>query len=148
MLVPEYLWQPSAKDAGSLLIETLFRQATLSDAVATINLTVFTVPADRLLLMLTANATGDGGGATNLSTLAITVREESGPAATVVASLDRGAAAETNFGNFRRDLSWSGQVWVPPSGQVRVFAVFDSGLSTNNATGNLTGILLPKGQVR
>lgn len=148
MRIPESLFIPSAKDSGSWIVEILQRTANTSAAAFTVNLGIFTVPADRLLLLLSAHAAADAGNLVNTTSLALTIQAPAAAAAITLAQLDRGDAAAANLGTFRRDLNWSGEVWVQPLGVVRAFGAFDSDGAANFVFGEIHGLLIPKGQVR
>jgi len=142
---PERLWQPSVKDAVSQLAPVrVCRVASSAVAAAAIDLAIFTVPRD-FVMLLRAVFLQLSAGAAQTVTAGATRFED--PGAVVIGRLegrqfsDGGlAAAPVNM-----NVNWTGEALVMPGEVIICNGVFSAGGAANTVIASVHGILVPRG---
>jgi len=143
MLVPDWLYKfTSATHQGSQPIEVVHADGTAGAASVSVNALVYTVPGDFILLLTNACGLSSPGGAQVTTNRQWYTASPDGTQAYVIArdDTDGGAGAQVA-------LNWQGEVWIPPTWQVRYSGAFSAGVSDNTQDAWLHGVLIPRGSI-
>lgn len=141
MRFPEWLYKLLPGDEGSQQLGVRWREATLSAALVTVDVTAYSVPNDKVLVLTNAAGFFNPGAGQLLSRLQLLAFPE-GPAGTVRYSIvDRpGGVADANV-----HFDWQGEVVIPPGWGVVARGVFDSGVAANSVNVEIHGYVVPRG---
>lgn len=140
MRFPEWLYKLLAGDAGSQQLGVIWREQSTSAASTSVGTTVYTVPADKCLV-LTNMA---GSFEPNAAQKCVRTRFMADPPEGTVRynffdewpSLVAGAFA---------GKTWTGEVIIPGGWKVRVEGTYDAGAAQNIARAEIHGYLIPRG---
>ena len=139
--VPELAYQfRQLTDTASPTIEHVLIQQSAAVASAAHAVTLYTVPAGRILVLNAA-----------------TLRCEAGAAQTVLQGQIRVSRGGQNFNIFAKSYefaaaaylaqSWPCSVWLHPGWVIDARGEFSAGAAANNVIGTLIGQLIPRGNV-
>jgi hypothetical protein len=145
VLFPEFLFQLSARDQQVTWLDPLITDQVVSAALTTVD-ALIRVPDGRCLILTTAVTSVDPGAGQNFTAITLALLAP-GPVATAnvveIAENRTPGAADANFA-----LAWSGAVLVPPGWAVLARNVFNSGVAANVTRLNITGMLIPVGNIQ
>jgi len=143
MLPPEAVFQfTSPKDLASGSFDLILRSISGAGPGGTVDLNLFTVPKDRVLIISTTTAFGFS---TAVPVTDIQFR----------IILADNTAFPIMYGNvtgfpaiLRNGADFSGQVWVPPNSLIRTTVIWSGADASNTASSFLTGISIPRANVQ
>lgn len=143
MLAPGFLYNfesPVHEGSRPLTIQLVPSRSTSSAATAVTH-TLFTVPADFVLLLTNATmrATPGAGQAVTGAGVQV-VLATSGAVVDITRS--NGGAADAQI-----RVNWAGEVWCPPGSVVRGQANFDAAVAANIVAAAMHGVLIPRGTI-
>jgi len=150
-MIPQVLYQPnSAVDrAGPFLDIISVRTETSTAAATTLSLLLYTVPKDRILVIMAATAGGQVINTPTFVQVLIRIRGEGQTAENVGPAIARAMTfvdPTGATGAFQSLCELKTQCWAPPGSQVRVRMTMPAGVSDDlSLEGNLLGVLIPRG---
>lgn len=142
MFFPEFLYQLSPRDQQVTWLDPVITRVAV--AVASINpIAVFTVPADRCLILQTASMEATPGLGQNVAQQFLFTRSQGGGQNFTFRSDVTPGAANTTL-----TLDWSGSILVPANWTVQGSGVFNAGAVANGVVLMLHGILIPVSNIQ
>lgn len=144
MIGPEITYQfQQPKDTAGGLILIASRELSVNDTATSITIELLDVAPDKIFVMSVASVFGLAGAAQVLQRLLISLSADQPVTGGIEISQTVLPAATTS-----QALNWSGELWVPPGGNVAVRGIFDAGVASNQVSGQVHGILIPRGNVQ
>lgn len=148
MRVPDLVYTYAAlKDTAGGTLELWFRRFDFSNSNDTFTEEMFSVPADKILVLssIAGSFTPPSDGPATLTNIRIETSVEGlvGFVLTqfrtyaLVNSADEGVA-----------MNWSGEVWVPPDGTFQCRVVKTGGVNNTNCAVSAHGFLIPRGNIQ
>lgn len=134
MLFPEWLYRLNVQDQGKQVLSSLLAEEQFNSSSTSFGGTIFIVPLDQVLIFAGGNNFLTPGAGQNATLSDMRVADPEANRQWIIA---RGSGAHLNV---------SGpQIFIPPGYRVRVSAVFDSGVNSNEIIGTVFGVLVPRG---
>lgn len=135
------LYRLFPRDVKLTWLESTLRRVNLSQA-AGIVIPQFTVPEDRVLLLRSALAHADGGGAQTVNTVQIIIfpNDDINLQIVLAMNITTGAPGEAM-------VAWSGEVFVPPGASVAGLGGFSAAVAANLVNFSAAGLLIPRGNI-
>lgn len=139
MRFPEWLYALLPNDEGSQKLGVVWRESTSSQAAATVSVDVYTVPADKCLVL--TNLTGQfiPGAAQNVQRRRFMADPPAGTVRYNILDDEADGSVNSLLTN-----NWQGEVVIPGGWKVKVEGLF-SGAVANSVNGELHGYLIPRG---
>lgn len=137
----EQLYRLSVNDVQARLLDPRYERADQTAALVNVAPIVFTVPRDHAFILTTFHGEAQPGAGQSCTELALIARPPTG-------SNKRLSALSFAVGaGVKRHVDFSGEVVVPADGVIIVSGIFDAGAVGNNVIGDITGILIPRGNI-
>jgi len=133
------------KDTAGGTLEIWFRRFVLTTADDVLTSEVFTVSADKILVLTSASGLANPNAADSILSFSFATGVE-GSGNFNFAQIDFSAAdasVDTSI-----NLQWTGELWIPPAGVLKIGTV--KGASANNLNFNASfhGFLIPRGNIQ
>lgn len=143
-MIGDLLYELMPKDAlGSPALELILRRQTVSQAIIDPSVTIYTVPRDRILLILGVNVQATPGAAQNVTFVRWEIIEVD---ATTERFLQRERFAGANVTEHLNSLPYA--LPVPSGARIDAKGEFSAGGAANTVTGRLAGWLVPRGTLQ
>lgn len=139
MRFPEWLYKLLPGDRGSQQLGVLWREAASTQNAATVGITVYTVPADKCLVLTNMTTTGEATGVT-LQRMRMMADPPEGNVR--YNFFDRWTAF--GAGTYGSNV-WTGEVIIPGGWKIRAENNYSAAAATNTVTGEIHGYLIPRG---
>lgn len=148
MLAPEQLFQIRLpQQTTSPMMEIVVREVTLNVNAATIAQDIYTVPADRVLILENVHVHGEGAGAAVALSASCSFKRPNISAGYIWIAEENSLNAERVAGFTNINLDWHGQLYLPPLTVVQgqnTWTVNDPG---NTSISSMVGMLIPSGNI-
>lgn len=143
MIVPELVYNFSAlKDVSGGLVEICRRRVDVSDTNENVEGTLFSVPNDKILIVVAANLRAIPGATQTAEIGFLKITEN---------SVDQPVWSLPELDNATADrplnVNFSGQLWCPPGADFNCQGIFDAGVASNRVIGRMFGLVIPRGNI-
>lgn len=139
------LWQPSARDAATGLIEIWRRGLRSQGAAASFNLDLYVVPRDKVLLILSVCFFVTPGAGQRAGRQQLSIIDDEGLGAQFITWGDNPDPALPAA--FPSCVTLQGLCYALPNRLVRATSTYDAGVAVNDTFVAAQGLLLARGQL-
>lgn len=147
MQVPEILFQLQQPiDVTSSMVQLLSRNGGLSDTAATLNVEVYQVPADKVLVLTGSVGRADPGAGQVAQRITFYYYDD--PGSSTQLAYSRAPASEFNIADLSIQHNCGHCAWMPPGATIGMQGNFDAGVNANLIQFAIHGILIPRGNIQ
>lgn len=140
MKFPEWLYSLLPGDAGTQLISIIWREASSAVANASVSVTMFVVPKDKVLVLTNVTGLFDPGAAQGCFERRVMADPPEGTTRYNILHSITGGTADVVT-----DANWQGEVIIPGGWKVKVEGTFTAAIAANLVEGEMHGYLVPRG---